>query len=43
VTSTKTGGLTPVSNEVAHDPSPAAVDLIAAGLSNQITRAIDGA
>jgi HK97 family phage major capsid protein len=40
---TKTAGLTPISNELAEDSTPAAVDLIAAGLSNQITRAIDGA
>ena len=40
---TKTAGLTPVSNELAEHSTPAAVDLIAAGLSNQITRAIDGA
>ena len=39
----KTAGLTPISNELAEDSTPAAVDLIAAGLSNQITRAIDGA
>lgn len=40
---TKTAGLTPISNELADDSTPAALDLIAAGLSNQITRAIDGA
>ncbi|MGE2737348.1 phage major capsid protein [Mycolicibacterium vaccae] len=40
---TKTAGLTPISNELAEDSTPAALDLIAAGLSNQITRAIDGA
>ena len=43
VTPTKTAGLTPISNELANDSSPAAMDLIAAGLSNQITRAIDAA
>ncbi len=40
---TKTAGLTPISNELADDSTPEALDLIAAGLSNQITRAIDGA
>jgi hypothetical protein len=34
VTPTKTAGLTPISNELAEDSTPAAVDLIAAGLSN---------
>lgn len=43
VTPTKTAGLTPISNELAMDSTPAAVGLISAGLSNQITRAIDGA
>ncbi|GAB7068862.1 phage major capsid protein [Mycobacterium hodleri] len=43
VTPTKTAGLTPISNELADDSTPEALDLIAAGLSNQITRAIDGA
>lgn len=40
---TKTGGLTPISNELADDSEPAMVNLIQAGLANQVTRALDGA
>ncbi|MCP2626507.1 phage major capsid protein [Mycolicibacterium smegmatis] len=43
VTPTKTAGLTPVSNELAEDSTPAVADQVAAGLANQITRAIDAA
>lgn len=42
-TPTKTAGLTPISNELADDSSPEVADMVAKGLSNQITRAIDAA
>lgn len=43
VTPTKTGGLTPISNELADDSDPAIADLVGKGLANQVTRSLDGA
>ncbi|MFC6009580.1 phage major capsid protein [Nocardia lasii] len=40
---TKTAGITRISNELAEDSTPAAADLIGAGLANKIALAIDAA
>lgn len=40
---TKTAGLTPISNELADDSTPAIADIVGGALSNQIARAIDKA
>ncbi|MDM2170813.1 phage major capsid protein [Mycobacteroides abscessus] len=42
-TPTKTAGITPISNELADDSTPAIADLVGRGLANQVTRALDAA